>query len=63
MNSNDDEIEEAAIDPEVLASIYRGLQQAEEGKTVYLGSFAEYADEEPSSKVRTSIKCYYFCSS
>jgi len=32
--------------PEALASVRRGLQQAAEGKTIYLGSFAQYADEE-----------------
>jgi hypothetical protein len=32
--------------PEALASVRRGLQEAAEGKTVSLGSFAQYADEE-----------------
>jgi hypothetical protein len=32
--------------PEALASVRRGLQQAAEGKTISLGSFARYADEE-----------------
>jgi hypothetical protein len=32
--------------PEALASVRRGLQQAVEGKTISLGSFARYADEE-----------------
>jgi hypothetical protein len=32
--------------PEALAAVRRGLQQAAEGKTVFIGSFAQYADEE-----------------
>jgi hypothetical protein len=32
--------------PEALAAVRQGLQEAAEGKTVYLGSFASYADEE-----------------
>ena len=32
--------------PEALASLRRGLQESAEGKTVSLGSFAQYADEE-----------------
>lgn len=32
--------------PEALASVLRGLQEAAEGKTAFLGSFAQYADEE-----------------
>src|SRR5262245_7996279 len=32
--------------PEVLASVRRGLQEVAEGKTIFLGSFAQYADEE-----------------
>jgi hypothetical protein len=32
--------------PEALASVLRGLQELAEGKTVSLGSFASYADEE-----------------
>ena len=32
--------------PEVLASIERGLKDSAEGRTFYLGSFAQYADEE-----------------
>ncbi len=32
--------------PEALASLRRGLQEAAEGKTSYIGSFAQYADEE-----------------
>jgi hypothetical protein len=32
--------------PEALASLRRGLQEAAEGKTISLGSFAQYADEE-----------------
>ena len=32
--------------PEVLASIERGLKDSANGRTVYLGSFAQYADEE-----------------
>ncbi len=32
--------------PEALASVRRGLQEAAEGKTSYIGSFAQYADEE-----------------
>lgn len=32
--------------PEALASVRRGLQEAAEGKTISLGSFARYADEE-----------------
>ncbi|WP_218082911.1 hypothetical protein [Anthocerotibacter panamensis] len=32
--------------PEALASVQRGLQQAAEGKGRYLGSFAQYADLE-----------------
>ena len=32
--------------PEILASLERGLKDAAEGRTTYLGSFAQYADEE-----------------
>jgi hypothetical protein len=32
--------------PEALAAVLRGLQEAAEGKTTSLGSFASYADEE-----------------
>lgn len=32
--------------PEALAAVRRGLQEAAEGKTVSLGSFASYAAEE-----------------
>jgi len=32
--------------PEALAAVLRGLRDAAEGKTVSLGSFASYADEE-----------------
>lgn len=32
--------------PEALAAVQRGIQQAAEGKTVSAGSFASYADEE-----------------
>ncbi|HWN43707.1 MAG TPA: hypothetical protein VNW71_15880 [Thermoanaerobaculia bacterium] len=32
--------------PEALASVRRGLQEAAEGKAVFVGSFAQYADEE-----------------
>ena len=32
--------------PEVLASLERGLKDSAEGRTAYLGSFAQYADEE-----------------
>jgi hypothetical protein len=32
--------------PEAIAAVRRGLQEAAEGKTVSLGSFASYADEE-----------------
>jgi hypothetical protein len=31
--------------PEVLASLNRGIEQAARGETVYLGSFARYLDE------------------
>jgi hypothetical protein len=31
--------------PEALASVRRGLEQAADGKTISLGSFARYADE------------------
>jgi hypothetical protein len=33
-------------DPEALASVRRGLQEAAEGKTIFLGSFARHAAEE-----------------
>jgi hypothetical protein len=32
--------------PEALASVRRGLQESAAGKTVFLGSFAQSADEE-----------------
>ena len=32
--------------PEALVAVCQGLQEAAEGKTVYLGPFAPYADEE-----------------
>jgi hypothetical protein len=32
--------------PEALAMVRRGLREAAEGKAVYVGSFAEFADEE-----------------
>jgi len=32
--------------PEAIAAVRRGLQEVAEGKTVSLGSFASYADEE-----------------
>jgi hypothetical protein len=32
--------------PEALAAVRKGLQDSAEGKTVYLGSFAAYAEEE-----------------
>ena len=32
--------------PEILASLERGLKDAAEGRTVYLGSFAQYDNEE-----------------
>lgn len=32
--------------PEALAAVRRGLQESAEGKTVSLGSFAQYFDEE-----------------
>lgn len=32
--------------PEALAAVRRGLQESAEGKTIHLGSFAAYADEE-----------------
>jgi hypothetical protein len=32
--------------PEALATVRRGIQEAAEGKTVSAGSFASYADEE-----------------
>ena len=32
--------------PEALARVRRGLQEAAEGKAVFIGSFAQYADEE-----------------
>jgi len=32
--------------PGALAAVRQGLLEAAEGKTVYLGSFASYADEE-----------------
>jgi hypothetical protein len=32
--------------PEALAAVRRGLQEAAEGKTIFLGSFKSYADEE-----------------
>ncbi|HYZ56533.1 MAG TPA: hypothetical protein VE733_23980 [Streptosporangiaceae bacterium] len=33
-------------DPELAASIRRGLEQAERGETVERGSFAQYADDD-----------------
>jgi hypothetical protein len=32
--------------PQALAVVRRGLQEAAEGRTISLGSFASYADEE-----------------
>jgi hypothetical protein len=32
--------------PDAIAAVRRGLQDAAEGRTVSLGSFASYADEE-----------------
>jgi hypothetical protein len=32
--------------PEALARVRRGLQEAADGKAVFIGSFAQYADEE-----------------
>jgi hypothetical protein len=32
--------------PEALAAVRRGLQEAADGKTISLGSFARYVDEE-----------------
>ena len=40
--------EETKLSPESLASLERGLEDMRQGRTVYLGSFAQYAnDEEP----------------
>ncbi len=32
--------------PKALAAVEQGLRESAEGKTVYLGSFAKYADDE-----------------
>jgi len=32
--------------PKAIEAVRRGLQEAGEGKSVYVGSFAQYADEE-----------------
>jgi hypothetical protein len=32
--------------PDVLASIRRGLKESAEGRTAYLGSFSKYAEED-----------------
>ncbi len=32
--------------PKALAAVRQGIREIEEGKTVYLGSFAQYADDE-----------------
>ena len=36
--------------PKALDAVRKGLQDSAEGKTVYLGSFAVYADERETSR-------------
>ena len=36
--------------PKALDAVRKGLQDSAEGKTVYLGSFATYADERETSR-------------